>query len=139
MFILKEAAITVVCLAISAPAFAGTVVTNSTTNRNSWGTGRSEFSSIRNASGTQSNYSQSLKMESLGDRAASSVIFQNGNFTGSATASTGRPVDPYSISSYASQKEQLSFTQNDTLKATEQYNFNGNEYSHSVSSDSSSF
>ncbi len=50
---------------ISSSALAGTVVTNTTTNRTAGGTGHSEFASSRNSVGIQDNYSQSLKVESL--------------------------------------------------------------------------
>lgn len=122
---------------ISTSAFAGTLVTNTTNNKVSVGQGYTDFSSVRNSTGSQDNFSQSLKMESYAPNASASVTFQNGQLFGSAWGTTNPTnPDPVAISSYANQRETVSFTQQDNVKGYEQYNFVENGYSHSVSSDS---
>ena len=133
---LVQAILITAALVTPTTAIAGTVVTNSTVNRNSYGHGTSEFSSIRNSAGSQDNFSQSIKAEALGDFANSSVTLKDGKLSGGATASTNRPVDPIAIITNATQSEKLTFTQSDVGRGYETYQFNGNEYSHSVSSDS---
>jgi hypothetical protein len=122
---------------ISTSAFAGTLVTNTTNNKVSVGQGYTDFSSVRNSTGNQDNFSQSLKMESEAPNASASVTFQNGQVFGNAWGTTNPTnPDPVAISSYATQRETVSFTQQDNAKGYEQYNFVENGYSHSVSSDS---
>lgn len=135
--IIKESIIVVASLAITSPSFAGTQVVNSTTNRNSWGSGKSQFTSIKNSAGSQDNFSQSIKAESYAPNATASATLKNGQLSGTATGSTN-PVnpDPVAIITNATQTERLTFTQQDTASGFEKYNFVENGYIHQVSADS---
>lgn len=121
---------------ISTSAFAGSVVTNSTTTRNVYGHGKTEFSSVRNSTGTQENFSQSVKAESYAPHATASVTLKDGKLSGTATGSTS-PInpDPIAIIVNSSQKETVTYSQQDISKGYEQFSFNGNEYTHQVQTD----
>lgn len=123
-------------LALTSTAFAGTSVTNSTTTRNSVGNVTTDLSVVKNVNGTQTNYSQSLKSESLGPTAFSSVNFSNGQLTSTAWASTQTPVDPYSIITYSSQTEVLNVSEAIKVNTIEKATFTEVGVDHTVSSDS---
>lgn len=134
---MKALLITTAILVMSVPAIAGTAVNNTTTIRNSTGSGRTDFSSLRNSVGMQDNYSQSIKFESTAPSAAAAVEFKNGSFTGNAWGTTNPTnPDPIAIGSYASQRETINFTQTDSMNGFETYGFTENMTDHRVSSDS---
>lgn len=134
---MKALLITTAILVMSVPAIAGTAVNNTTTIRNSTGSGRTDFSSLRNSVGVQDNYSQSLKMESFAPAASASVDFRNGSFTGNAWgANNPTNPDPVAVGSYASQRETINFTQTDAVSGFETYGFTEHMTDHRVSSDS---
>lgn len=127
---------TTATLALSSTAFAGTSVTNSTTVRKSFGNFSTDTSLVRNSNGTQTNFSQSLKMESLAPNAFASVNFSGGNFTGTAWGSTANPVDPYAIGTYSSQNEFVTSSEAIKVNSLEYGTYTEVGTDHVVSSDS---
>lgn len=133
---LRLALASLIVLAPSA-AFAGTVVTNSTNTRFAVGSGTVSSYNTRTASGSQDNFSQSVKAESYAPNATASVNLYNGQLSGSAWGSTN-PInpDPVAIITNSSQREYLTFTENSGSVGLDKYTFTETGYSHQVSSDS---
>lgn len=127
---------TISTLALTSTAFAGTSVTNSTTTRNSVGNVNTDLSVVKNVSGVQTNYSQSLKMESLAPNSFAQVNFNGGQLTGTAWGSTNTPVDPYAIGTYSSQTEVLNVSEAIKVNTIEKATFTEVGVDHTVSSDS---
>lgn len=132
----KIALIATVLSTVTLPAFAGSVVTNSYTNRKTTGSVNSTTNLVRNSHGVQNNHSQSLKMETYGgDLNISNVYFDGTSLTGNAHSSNQRIVDPVAIGAFSSQNETVNFSENLTVQSIEQGTFVQKDRSHSVTAD----
>ena len=122
---------------VTAPAFAGSRVTNSYTNgKTNIRNGYTETTVNLTESYTQENLSQSIKVETYGgDTNISIAEFKNGNLSGYAESTNERIVDPVAIITYAEQSETL--TGDLAVTNFSSNNFDGYERfrSHTVESD----
>ncbi len=118
-------------------AMADTSTSNSWTTRTESGHGWSETTGIREVRGSQVNESQSLKLEAdKGDFNSASLRFDGRGFSGSASSSNQRPVDPVVYGSFVRQTENLQVFEKSTMNGGENYNFGTNTFTHSVGAQS---
>lgn len=133
----KTIAIALLSVTLATPAFAGSSVTNTWTNRNSRGTGKVTSDVTRIVNGTQVNDSQALKqVADLGTVNEAFVRFDGTQFTGFASSSNRRPADPVAKGSYTRQHETLNISETTNVTAFERYDFNERMNSHEVTADS---
>lgn len=132
------AILTVATTVLSAgAAFAGTSVTNEYEHKNIYnGTSTTIINVDAYKEYTQYNTSDSIKVETYGgDTNISTATYKNGQLSGSAISTNNVAVDPVAIITVASQKETVFGFENVDVHTVETYNFSGNTFKHTVSSD----
>jgi hypothetical protein len=136
---MKIAAISAIGIILTSavPAFAGSSVSNVYDNKViTGGTSTTNISVDEYKNYTQVNTSDAIKVETYGGTVNNSTATYNGTtLTGTGTSSNTTVVDPTAIITVASQKETVLGTVDISVDTLEKYNFSGNTYTHTVTSD----
>lgn len=128
-------ALTIAALSLPTVASANSVYNRYETT-NEVGTRDVQVDRVRVENGTINDIDVSIKLEAdKGDFNSANINFDGKGFTGSASSSNSRPVDPVVYGTFTRTETNTNFSQTDNTKLTESVKFTGNIYQHSVGND----
>ena len=113
----------ILALGFTSPVLAASSVSNSHTVRHTHGHGKVTVNNKRVANGTQYNFSQTLKIDAVGENAGSHINFYGGHFYGGGWATNVENPDPFVMGGHSTQNEYVNFNDVTIIDSFEVYNF----------------